>query len=191
MTDNPGGFAPPSQPFAPTPPAAPAPAYLPQRSYTPPPPPPPVRKLPGLAVVGIVVGILVIVGGVVAGIAVVVQRFGEVAAESPAESSNELVTGEASGPIAVAPDECEGECFDAASLSAAVPSKAELEELGLTNDNLDAEPAASLNQAQTLEWRAWEVGNGGSASCFAANARLPVTTELGRASCRERVFTAV
>ena len=182
MTDNPGGFAPPSQLFAPTPP----PPYSPQRVYTPPPPPPPARKMPGLAVAGIIVGVLVLIGGVVAGIAVVVQRFGDIVAESPTDSTNELVTGEESGPLAASPDECVGECFGAATLSVATPPKEELEDLGLTYDNLDSEPPASLNQAHTLEWRAWEVGNGGSASCFAANARVPVTTQLGETEDLDR-----
>jgi hypothetical protein len=172
VTDNPGGFAPPSQPFSA--------AYLPARAYTPPPPPPPPRKLPGLAVAGIVIGIVALLAAIVAGVVVVASKFGEFVSESPTESSSgALVQGDPSGPLAVAPDDCAAECFDIGSVNLARPSAKEFDKVGLTYDNADSEPSATLNQAHTLEWRAWEIGNGGSANCFAANARLPVTTELG------------
>lgn len=172
MTDNPGGFAPPSQPFSA--------GYLPPRVYTPPPPPTPPRKLPGLAVAGIVVGIVALLAAIVAGVVFVASKFGDLVSESPTESSSDaLVQGDPSGPLAVAPDSCAAECFETLSMSAATPPTTELDKLGLTYDNLDSEPSASLDQAHTLEWRAWEIGNGGSTGCFAADARLPVTTELG------------
>jgi hypothetical protein len=94
---------------------------------------------------------------------------------SPLGISDSGERGDASGPYAVNPTLCDDDCFSYNALNLAYPSKGELDQVGLTVDELDAPPPTSIETQKVLDSRSWEVAYGTPSQCFVTWSIAPMT----------------
>jgi hypothetical protein len=186
MTDQ----TPPPPPPAPppfTPPGPAAPQIYGQGAYVPAAPPPPRKKLKPGAIVAIVAGSVVLLGGIVVGLVAVTNVLTEAIRDSapvadggddgdnPDSGVTEpLVTGDEASPIAVEPMKCGG-CFTEDDLSSTIVDSDELDAFGLSTLDSFADYTAHYDSEATYYRNAWNDLEGDPDSCFVTFPQAPIS----------------
>jgi hypothetical protein len=161
------------------------PVYAAPRTFTPPPAAETSKPLPPLAIVGIIVGALVVVGAIVAAVAFVINQVGAAFEDEDFGSGfgeyselEQLLAGEASGPTAVNPTECDTECFGTGTARVVIPSDVTFEQFGFADDYSSFVPSNTVDNELAYNTRDFQLNYGTPDSCLAVWASSPITQTL-------------